>query len=192
MNREYTESDLVFKDETANAVISLYLEYLPEDERKGVRSELNRVFKRAEKEKRAARSTGLDVRALFNKEAGEYILIKPGVYSPQNLLFVLFDILVEHPEGDAEELKADAYNLIDRYIGEIEGREGVNFLGQRENLKQLAGEMIETMCLLDEQEFKEEELEKLSNQIDSTYYEPIGMILQGILIDIEKAPEAKF
>jgi len=190
MNREYTENDLVFKDETANGVISQYLDYLPEEEREGVRSELNRVFKKSEKEKRKTKSAGLDVAALFNKDMGEYILIKPGVYSPQNLLFILFDILVEHPEGDHDELKADANDLIDRYIGEIEGREGVNFLGQRENLKQLAGEMIETMCILDEQDFKEEELEKLSNQIDTTYYEPIGMILQGILIDIEKAPEA--
>ena len=188
MDRPYTENDLVFKGDTANDVISQYIEILPEDEKEGVRSELNRVFKRAEKEKRKARSAGLDVEALYNKTRSEYTLIRPGVYSPQNLLFILFDCLVEHPEGSSEELKADAVDLIDRYIGEIEGREGVNFLGQRENLKQLAGEMIETMCLLDEQEFKEGELEKLSDQIDATYYEPMGMILQGILIDIEKAP----
>ena len=48
--------------------------------------------------------------------------------------------------------------------------------------------MIETMSILDEQDFRDDELEKLSEQIDASYYEPIGLILQGILIDIEQAP----
>ncbi len=189
MDRAYTENDLVFKSETINDVISQYLEYLPEESREGVRGELNRLFKRAEKDKKRTHSAGLDLDAVYDKPQGEYILIKPGVYSPHNLLYILFDCLVEHPEGKIEELKAEAFILIDRYIGEIEGREGMNFLGQRENLKQLAGEMIETMHILDEQDFKDDELEKLSTQIDSNYYEPMGMILQGILIDIERVPE---
>ena len=188
MSRDYTENDLVFKSENINDVISQYTEYLAEDPPAGFRNEMTRLLGRAEKEKRRVHSSGLDLDALYDRDRGEYVLIKQGVYSPHNLLFNLFDILVEHPEGEPEELRKEAEELIDRYIGEIEGREGMNFLGQRQNLKQLSGEMIETMHILDEQDFREAELEKLSDQIDKNYYEPIGMILQGILIDIEKAP----
>ena len=188
MSRSYTENDLVFKSDSINDVISQYSEFLGEDTPSGFRNEVTRLLNKAVKEKRMAHSSGLDLEALYDKEKGEYILIKQGVYSPQNLLFNLFDLLVEHPEGDPAELKQDAGELIDRYIGEIEGREGMNFLGQRENLKQLCGEMIETMSILDEQDFRDDELEKVSDQIDKTYYEPIGMILQGILIDIERPP----
>ena len=132
MERAYSENDLVFKDESPNGVITQYLNYLPEDAREGIRSELNRIFKRAEKDKIRARSSGLDVEAIHDKKRGEYVLVKTGVYSSQNLLYILFDLLVEHPDGEPEEVKEDACGLIDRYIGEIEGREGVNFLGQRE------------------------------------------------------------
>lgn len=188
MSRGYTENDLVFKSETINDVISQYTEYLSGDPPPGFRNEITRLFTRAEKEKRKAHSSGLDLDAWYDRDRKEYVIVRQGVYSPQNLLYNLFDILVEHPRGEPEVLRRSTEEVIDRYIGEIEGREGLSFLGQRENLKQLCGEMIETMNILDEQDFPDAELEKVSDQIDRTYYEPIGMILQGILIDIEKPP----
>lgn len=186
MKISFTEQDIVFKGETLNEVISYYLDSLDEESREGVRSDLTRLLKKAEKEKRAAYSETHNLEGFFDAPTHIYLLIRRGAYNAANLLYNLFDILVEHPQGEPEELEARAFLDIDRYIGEIEGREGINLLGQRENLKQICREMIHTLCLIDEEEFPDRELEKLSDTIDRNYYEPMALILQEILIQIEK------
>ena len=190
MKRPYTENDIVFKGDTLNAVISTYLESLDENSRQGVRNEMTKLLKKAEKEKKPAKSARQNVEAQFIPQFHEYLLIRRNEYNAANLLFVLFDLMVEHPEGEAEEIEKEVHAAIDSYIGVIEKQEGVNFLGQRENLKQLSKEMIHTMSMVDEEDFPEKELEELSEQIDKNYYEPIAMLLQNILIEIEKAPGA--
>lgn len=188
MNRPYTEQDIVFKGETINEVISTYLETLDKDSREGVRNELSKILRKAEREHKPVASASQDIEGRFDAPGHQYLLIRRGAYNAPNLLFILFDILVEHPEGNPEEIEAETFEAIDRYIGEIEGREGMNFLGQRENLKQIAREMIHTLAMLEEEDFPEAELEKVSEGIDKNYYEPLAMILQSILIEIEKAP----
>jgi hypothetical protein len=195
--RPYTEYDLVFKAPDPQQLVSLYQGYyrdtLEEDPPQGLRGEVNKLAQRAQPEKSSreiirVHSPGFDFDLYYDPRREEYGLIKPDIYSAANLLYVLFDCLVEHPQGDPEALVEEACLTIDRYLGRIEDAEGQNFARQSQELKTIAAEMIQTMALLDEQDFNEKDLEKLADQIDKNYYEPLGMILQSILIDIEKAP----
>ena len=155
-----------------------------------MRSHLGRLLRRAEKDRKPAISSDYDVEGWFDIQNHLYFLIQRGAYSASNLLLNLFDILVEHPMGEEEVLEAEAFDAIDRYIGMIELKETISFQGQRENLRQITREMIHILSLVEEEDFSGMELEKVSQEIDKSCYEPIAMILQGILIEIEKAPQA--
>jgi hypothetical protein len=192
--RPWTEFDAVFKAPSPNQLASLYLDYyqtsLNPDPPPGLRNEINRLCKttRARRPRSGLPSGLFGFRLHFDPEQEEYILIQPGVYSAANLLYALFDILVGTPSGNPDVLQTGVFEDIDRYLGRIEEKEKRNFNKQKEELKRISGELIQTLAILDEQDFKEQDMEKLAAEIDKTYYEPLGLILQTLLIEIEKPP----
>jgi hypothetical protein len=113
-----------------------------------------------------------------------HYLVIHDTYDPENLIAMLYDRLVRFEEDELANDVATASDLIQRYVGRIEAKEGINLSEIKLRLIELASKMKETVHLFLEDEFNEDDIENLSKALDRAYYEPLTETLEGVLVSI--------
>jgi len=115
---------------------------------------------------------------------GEYYLVVPDTYDPGNLVAVLFERLVSGGEEDPEEDLREGRRLIQEYLGVIEEKEKVSLRDVKEKLASLVTDMKKALRLFEEEDYSDEEFDRLSTALDKAYFDPISEILEGVLVTI--------
>ena len=175
----YTERDLVLKGPTVERVLADCSMLELGVQQSKLRSELVKSLDRAKYEGRPVVCEDLKLTAAWDETRKEYCAVLKGFYDPSNLVSILYERLTT--------LNSEVENtddLVDRYLGVIEEKEKVSLLDARQKLKILAKELRETLSLYQEEEFSEQDLEKLSTILDTTYFDPISELLEGVLVTI--------
>ena len=113
-----------------------------------------------------------------------YYLAVKGMYDPRNLLQILYERLVGERGGAAERETEDAASLIDAYLGVIEEKERISLAAAREKLTELAVDMWRTLDVYEDDEYSEEELERLCDTLTKAYFDPLRELLEGVIVAI--------
>jgi len=178
----YTERDLVLKHTDMGGLLHDVQSYgiLNPDQR----SELVRLLEEARSTGELKEFPDMNAHVGVDRETNELLLVIHDVYDPRNLLTVLFDRLTSIEEEDPQRDKEHALSLIESYLGVIEKRERVSLQEVKRKLIQLTTSMKETIALFQEDEFSDNDLEKLSEALDKAYFEPLSELLEGVLVTI--------
>jgi len=178
-NPLYTERDLVLKGSTVEKL-------LDNCSRMGLcvqgsesRKDLVKCIDLARYERRPERCEEMHLTVGRDEDRQEYCAGSKDGYDPGPLVSVLYERLISVEEDDA-----GIDGLIDGYLGVIEGKEKISLLDVREKLKNLTKEMSRTLRLYQGDEFSESDMERLSEILDSSYFDPIAELLEGVLVTI--------
>ena len=126
----------------------------------------------------------LNLIAGWDEPRREYYVVIKNVYNPQNIIDILYERLVwERPDNPEDEIENINTN-IERYLGVIEMREKISLAETKEKIKTLTGEMRKTLAVLEGDDYSEEEIERISDSLDTAYFDPITELLEGILVTI--------
>ena len=180
----YTERDVVLKQESVAELLeecSMMGSGLKTEARK---KELTDCLERAKRENATVPVEALNLTAGWDDFHEEYFLVLPDVYDPRNLIAVLFERLVSSEEDDPEADLGGALSIIEKYLGVIEEKEKVSLRDAKEKLVDLTTEMKKALILFEEEEYSEEEFDRLSGALDKAYFDPISEILEGVLVTI--------
>jgi vacuolar-type H+-ATPase subunit C/Vma6 len=180
----YTENDVVLKQpEIGNLLEDCSLLGLNLNSADG-RGELERGLAKARREESTVLVKSLNLVAGWDDTHEEYYVVLRDVYDPRNLMAVLFERIVS---GEEDELENDLQNIrtiISNYLGVIEQKEKVSLQEAKERLITLSTDMKKALALFEEDEYSEEDFDKLSDALDKAYFEPISEILEGVLVTI--------
>lgn len=181
MKTIFTEKDLAFKSPDQVELLELGLSYL-EPGKPGQRNELSKMI---QKSKNEGLQQGKKSRftAAYDKKRGEYILFIRDQYEPACQLAMLFELMTESATcGDGEEELQIRSSQIKTYLAEVEKNEELDLSEECSHLINYTGQFLKTMELYqDEEELSQEELERLSDRIDLSFYKPISDIIESIL-----------
>lgn len=180
----YSPRDMILKQDN----IPLLLEELAmiglDPKSDAVREKLTQALERARMDNKPTPVEEMDLSAGWDDFHEEYYLVVPDVYDPSNLVAVLFERLVAGGEEDPEEDLQEGQRLIQEYLGVIEEKEKISLREVKERLLHLTEEMKKALQLFDEEEYTEEEFDRLSAALDKAYFDPISEILEGVLVSI--------
>lgn len=184
MKTFFTEKDLAFKSADPDELLEMGLEY--QGSVSGLRNELSKMISRSKKEgnQKGQKSSFI---AGFDHARKEYFLMIKELYEPHYLLSMLFELISETAVGDnIEEEIAIRIEQINSYLTEIAKNEEVNLDEEQSKLIQLTGQYLKTLQLYDEDDgLSDEELERLSDHFDSTFYDPFSKIIEAVLSKIQ-------
>lgn len=174
----YTEHDLVLKQESLYQIMEecslLGINLQKEESRK----ELRRSLEQARSEGADVLAKSLNLVAGWDETHEEYFIVVRDVYDPRNLVAVLFERIV------AEDETVDVGTIIGRYLGVIEEKEKISLGEAKEKLVKLAADLKTALEIYEDDEYTEEELDRLSDSLDDGYFNPIAEVLEGILVTI--------
>lgn len=126
----------------------------------------------------------LNLIAGWDEGRQEYCVIVKDMYEPRNLLAVLYERLVweraENPEDEEKEIRG----CIERYLGVIEKKEKIPLSETREKLAVLAIDMRRTLAVYGDEEYPEQDIERLSDSLDKSYFDPMTELLEGVIVAI--------
>lgn len=181
MKTIFTEKDLAFKSDSPEELIEMALEYL-EPGKPGQRNELTKMVQKCRKEgmQKAQKSAFI---AVYDGKRDEFCLFIKDEYEPAFALSMLFDLLTEFFFGGklAEELQIRTQQ-IESYLTMIEKNEDLSLAEERAFLINQTSQLLEMLSLYqDDDQMSDEELGRLSDKIDLTFYKPIGDVLQKIM-----------
>lgn len=178
-NPIYTERDLVLKGSSVEKLLVNCSRMGLCVQGTDAQKVLVKCIDLARYERRPVLCEELNLTVGWDEDRQEYCAVAKDVYDPGNLVSVLYERLISVEEDDA-----GIDSLIDAYLGVIEGKEKVSLLDVREKLKSLTKEMSRTLRLYQGDEFSESDLERLSEILDSSYFDPIAELLEGVLVTI--------
>ncbi len=181
MKTLFTEKDLAFKSNDTAELIELALTYL-EPAKPGVRNELSKMIKKCKNEGLQAGKKN-PFTAGYDKKRGEYFLFIKDQYEPSYQLAMLFELLTESQWiGESSREIQIRKEQIQSYLGLIEKNEELNLSEEQSQLIQLSAQLVEMLALYqDEDQLTDEEIERLSDKIDLSLYQPISNIIESIL-----------
>jgi hypothetical protein len=174
----YTEHDYVLKQANIEDLIedcSLAGMDIKKDEQ---RLELRKSFEKAQRTDTTVPVRALNLIAGWDDIHEEYYAVIRNFYDPQNLIAVLFERIVS---GDDED---DAEEIIEKYFAVIEEKEKISLAGVREKLIKITADLKKTLALYENDEYTEEDLNRLSASLDKAYFDPIAELLEGVLVTI--------
>jgi hypothetical protein len=181
---KYTERDMVLKQQSVPELIeecSVMGIGLKTD---ALRKQLADSLERAKTENSPVFVEPLKVTAGWDDFHEEFYLVIPDVYDPRNLVAVLFERIISSEEDDPEEDLRGARAVIESYLGVIEEKEKISLRDAKEKLFALTADMKKALLLFEEEEYSEEEFDKLSEALDKAYFDPISELLEGVLVTI--------
>ncbi len=175
----YDHNDIVFRDADRRGAILESLAFL---------GEVPDIERRLDAELEIARRTDgvrdmadIPVRAAWDGAAGEYLVIVRNAYEPRRLLASLLESLMDEPGEKLKEDVAAAEARVEAYLGRIEERERTDLTGPKKILLPLVRELRETLALAAELDYSQEELERLSEDVEHRLTRPIAEVLEEIL-----------
>jgi hypothetical protein len=179
----YTEHDYVLKSANTEDILSecglAGFKFSRAQE-----AQLGAGFEKARREDTAVSLPALNLTAGWDETRQEYYIIVKNMYEPRNLLDILYERLVwekaENPEDEDKEIRAHIGN----YLGVIEKREKVSLAETKEKLASIALDMRKTLAVYADGEYSDEDIERLSDSLDRTYFDPITELLEGVIIAI--------
>lgn len=181
MKTLFTEKDLAFKSETPAELIEMALEWT-ETAKPGLRNELSKMIQKCrhdglQKSKKSSFIAG------FDKKRGEYNLFIKDQYDPAVQMAMLFDLLTEPFVNEENEVVVhDRVQMIDGYLSIIEKNEDLKLGDEKSKLKTYTGEFVKLLSIYSEDDLmSEEEITRLSEKIDLSFYKPISDIIESIL-----------
>jgi vacuolar-type H+-ATPase subunit C/Vma6 len=180
----YTENDVVLKQPKIEDLLEECSLLGLNLKKAGPREELEKGFEKARREETTVLIKSLNLVAGWDDTHDEYFVVLRDVYDPRNLMAVLFERIVAVEEEDPEEDLRNIRKVISDYLGVIEQKEKVSLQDARERLFSLSAEMKKALALFEEDEYSEEDFEKLSDALDKAYFEPLSEILEGVLVTI--------
>ena len=180
----YTENDVVLKQQEIEDLVEdcslLGLNMKSADSR----GELERSLAKAREKESTVLVKTLNLVAGWDDTHEEYYVVLRGVYDPRNLMAVLFERIVSSEEDELEDDLQNIQRVISNYLGVIEQKEKVSLQDARERLIGLSRELKKALSLFDEDDYSEEDFDKLSEALDKAYFEPLSEILEGVLVTI--------
>jgi hypothetical protein len=179
----YTEHDYVLKAATKKDIL-LDCDIAGLNFSRAQKIQLEAAMEKARREGAAAALPALNLSAGWDETRQEYFIIIKDMYDPRNLLDVLYGRLLweraENPEDEDKEIRAH----IEKYLGIIEKKEGVSLSETKEKLAVIALDMRKTLSVYEDGEYSDMDIEKLSDSLDRTYFDPIMELLEGVVIAI--------
>lgn len=176
----YTENDFSFRAETVDE-LSEFLEAYGGRKIEGLRSELMQLGSRSKKDGRFYESPKTGFWIGFDPQRSDYIIYRKDVYDPANLFFALFDIIVTPTDSSVEEEIALKTDAVTRYFAKAAEMEGESFDSERKKVVEVLNQMTEVIRSFDNEDFNEEEMERISETIDKTYFSLLEDIFNGII-----------
>jgi hypothetical protein len=184
MDFPYTENDTVLKESLPERLIELFSSRVSDGDEAALGEKLTRLFEEA---RTGGKHLSLPERNLtlgWDDGFDQYFIVIHGLYDPENLMAILYERLVRFEKENLGEDIAECADLINRYIGVIEKKEKIDLAEIKSKLTETTSKMKETVYLFLEEQFNEEDIEKLSKALDHAYYEPITEMLEGVLVTI--------
>ncbi len=176
----YTENDFSFRAETLDE-LSEFLEVYSGRKIEGLRSELRRLSSRSKKDGRFYESSKTGFWVGFDPQRSDYIIYRKDVYDPANLFFSLFDLIVSPTDTSIEEELELKNNAVNRYFAKAAEMEGESFDDEKDRVFAILRQMIEVIRSFDNDDFTEEETERISEIVDKTYFKPLEEIFNEII-----------
>ena len=181
MKTIFCEHDLAFKSPNKDELIEMGLEYLS-PAKPGVRNELTKMVQRSKREGFQLGKKSNFV-AGFDKKRDEYFLYIKNHYEPVYQLAMLFELISEdfgNSETDREmEIRKQQINS---YLSVIEKNEELDLREESAKLINLSGSFIQTYAeYRDDDNLTEEELHRLSERIDFSFFKPMSEIIEEIM-----------
>ena len=176
----YTENDFSFRAETIDE-LSEFLEAYSGRKIEGLRSELRRLSSRSKKDGRFYESSKTGFWVGFDPQRSDYIIYRKDVYDPANLFFSLFDLIISPTDTSIEEELELKNNAVNRYFAKAVEMEGESFDDEKDRVFAILRQMIEVIRSFDNDDFTEEETERISEIVDKTYFKPLEEIFNEII-----------
>lgn len=176
----YTEKDFSFRAETIDEILE-FLEVYSGQKKEGLRSELTTLGMRSKKTGRFFESKKCGFWVGYDCLRSDYVIYRKDVYDPSNLFFVLFDLIVTPTDLPIEEEVANKTDAVERYFSRAAEMEGETFDSEKEEVLRLTRQMTEVTRSFDNEEFDREEMERISEAIDKTYFAPLEAVFNGII-----------
>jgi hypothetical protein len=179
----YTEHDYVLKASEAGELVEdcRLMGLCLSEEKEELFCE---ALEKARREDLAVRLPFLNLVAGWDEGRGEYYAAIQNMYDPQNLLNILYERLLEEkaesPTQEAQAIRA----RIEAYLGVIEQKEKISLAETKDKLKGLALDMRRTLAVYEDEEYCEEDIERLSASIEKAYFDPIRELLEGVIVTI--------
>jgi hypothetical protein len=179
----YTEHDFVLKSgDIADILLDCGLAGL--DISHGKENILRGGLEKARREDALVPLAALNLISGWDEGRQEYCVIVKNMYEPRNLLDVLYERLVweraENPEDEEREIRA----YIKRYLGVIEEKERISLSETGEKLAALALDMRRTLSVYGDEEYPDADIERLSDSLDRSYFDPMTELLEGVIVAI--------
>jgi hypothetical protein len=179
----YTEHDYVLKSASAEDILFdcglAGLKFSPAQE-----ALLGAGLEKARREGKTVPFPGLNLSAGWNQRRQEYYIVIKNMYEPRNLLDILYDRLIWDKAENPEDEEQDVRMYIGKYLGVIEEKEKIPLAETKEKLAAIALDMRKTLAVYEDGEYSEADIEKLSDSLDRTYFNPITELLEGVIIAI--------
>lgn len=176
----YTEKDFAFRSEDMDEILE-FLEAYSGQKTEGLRSELTKLGLRSKKTGSFFESQKCGFWVGYDRHRGDYIIFRKELYDPSNLFFVLFDLIVTPTDLSVEDEIESKAEAVERYFARATEMEGENFASEKEEVLKLTRQMTEVTRSFDDEEFDDEETERISEAIDKTYFAPLEAIFNGII-----------
>lgn len=176
----YTENDFSFRAETIDE-LSEFLEAYSGRKIEGLRSELRRLSSRSKKDGRFYESLKTGFWVGFDPQRSDYIIYRKDVYDPANLFFSLFDLIISPTDTSIEEELELKNNAVNRYFAKAAEMEGESLDDEKDRVFAILRQMIEVIRSFDNDDFTEEETERISEIVDKTYFKPLEEIFNEII-----------
>jgi len=181
MKTIFSEMDLAFKSDDKDELLKMGLEYLAPG-KPGLRNELTKMIHKC-KNDGFQKGKKSNFCAAYDKKRSEYILYIKDNYEPVYQLAMLFELLTEDIFNSTthEELEIRKAQIVS-YLTLVEKHEELDLKEEIAQLTNLTGQFIATFDLYkDEETLSEEELLRISEKIDLSFFKPISDIIENIM-----------
>lgn len=184
MRTVFTEKDLAIKSKDPDELVEMGLEY--QGSISGLRNELTKMIERSKKEglQKGKKSSFI---AGFDKGRHEYFLMIKDLYDPHYMLLMLYELISETAMSENEEEEiAIRLEQIHSYLDEIAKNESIDLESEKSEMLNLTDQYLKMLKMYGEDDdFSDEELERLSSHFDVTFFEPLSKIIETILSRIK-------